>query len=41
MLFQGSSKLVFDFNDKRSIAYLLGEAAGIEKSVMAAALLPK
>ena len=41
MLFQGGSKLVFDFDDKRSIAYLLGEAAGIEKSVMAAALLPK
>lgn len=33
--------LIYDFNDPKSLSFLLGEAAGIEKRVMAVALLPK
>ena len=33
--------LIYDFKDPKSLSFLLGEAAGIEKRVMAVALLPK
>lgn len=33
--------LIYDFDDPKSLSFLLGEAAGIEKRVMAVALLPK
>ena len=33
--------LIYDFTDPKSLSFLLGEAAGIEKRVMAVALLPK
>jgi hypothetical protein len=33
--------LIYDFEDPKSLSFLLGEAAGIEKRVMAVALLPK